>query len=38
MLPNQYLTLDKYEKAFVIAAVQIKLEKDNKEARKIKKK
>lgn len=30
--PPDFLALDRYEKAFVIAAVELKLEKDKKEA------
>ena len=37
MLPSQYLALDRYEKAFIVAAVRIKQENDEKEAKKIKK-
>lgn len=37
MLPNEYLALDRYEKAFVIASIQVKTEKDKKEADKLKK-
>lgn len=38
MLPSKYLKLDRYEKAFIIAAIDMKLEKDKKEADKIKRK
>lgn len=34
--PHEFLALDKYEKAFVIAAVELKLENDKKEAQKAK--
>ncbi|MEG6512842.1 hypothetical protein [Desulforamulus ruminis] len=34
LLPSQYLALDRQEKAFIIAAVQIKTEKEKKEAEK----
>ena len=30
--PHEFLSLDRYERAFVIAAVQLKLEHDKKEA------
>lgn len=33
--PHEFLNLDRYEKAYVIAAVQMKLEKDKKEARRL---
>ncbi|MDP4152593.1 MAG: hypothetical protein Q8865_04005 [Bacillota bacterium] len=36
MLPSQFVNLDKQEKAFVIAAVQLKIEAEQKEAKKIK--
>lgn len=34
--PHEFLELSRYEKAFVIAAVEIKLEHDKKEAQKAK--
>uniref|UniRef100_UPI0026E23DFF hypothetical protein n=1 Tax=Enterocloster clostridioformis TaxID=1531 RepID=UPI0026E23DFF len=34
--PHEFLALDRYEKAIVIAAVEMKLEKDRKEAQKLK--
>lgn len=34
--PHEFLSLDRYERAFVIAAVQLKLEHDKKEADKAK--
>lgn len=34
--PHEFLSLDRYEKAVVIATVQMKLERDKKEARKLK--
>ena len=37
MLPSQYLALDRCEKAVLIAAVRIRQENDEKEAKKIKK-
>ena len=36
--PHDFLALDRYEKAFVIAAVELKLEKDKKETQKAKSK
>lgn len=36
--PHEFLNLDRYEKAFVIAAVGMKLEHDKKEAQKVKRK
>jgi hypothetical protein len=36
-LPSQFLALDRREKAFVIASMQIKTEKDKKEAAEVKK-
>ncbi|QBK27216.1 hypothetical protein DKZ56_13340 [Ureibacillus thermophilus] len=33
LLPSQYLALDRYEKAFIIASIQVKIEAE-KEARK----
>jgi hypothetical protein len=38
MLPSQYLNLDRYEKAFIIGAIQIKTENEKKQADKMKKK
>lgn len=35
-MPSQYAEMDEYEKAFVIAAIQKKADKDKKEADKIK--
>lgn len=35
--PHEFLELSRYEKAVVIAAVEMKLEKDKKEAQKLKK-
>jgi hypothetical protein len=35
MLPSQYLSLDKEEKAFVIASIQIKLENDKKKQKEL---
>jgi hypothetical protein len=37
-LPSQFLALDRREKAFVIASIQIKAEKDKKEAAEAKRK
>ncbi|WP_394523014.1 hypothetical protein [Lacrimispora sp. JR3] len=34
--PHEFLSLDRYERAFVMAAVQLKLENDKKEAAKAK--
>lgn len=36
--PHEFLSLDRYERAFVIAAIEMKLEKDKEEMRKAKKK
>jgi hypothetical protein len=36
MLPNQYLKLNRYEKAFIIAAINIKTENDKEREQKIK--
>lgn len=36
ILPSQYIELDKQEKAFIIAAIQIKAENDKKKAREAK--
>lgn len=38
MLPSQYMKLDRLEKAFVIASIQIKTENDKKKANEAKKK
>jgi hypothetical protein len=38
MLPSQYLSLDRNEKAFVIASIQIKTENEKKQADKMKRK
>jgi hypothetical protein len=38
MLPSQYSSLDRHEKAFVIASIQIKIENEKKQADKMKKK
>lgn len=38
MLPSQFLSLDRYERAFIIASIDIKIEKEKKEAEKIKSK
>jgi len=38
LLPSQFLELDQTEKAFLIAAIDLKLEAEKKEASKIKKK
>ncbi|MDR1773046.1 MAG: hypothetical protein LBS02_20800 [Hungatella sp.] len=34
--PHEFLSLDRYERAFIMAAVQLKLENDKKEAQKAK--
>ena len=34
MLPSRFLALDRYEKAFVMAAIDLKLERDAEAARK----
>ncbi|WP_164473091.1 hypothetical protein [Clostridium sp. E02] len=34
--PHEFLNLDRYERAFIMAAVQIKLEHDKKQAQKAK--
>ncbi|MFW6679213.1 hypothetical protein ACOAOT_16280 [Lacrimispora sp. AGF001] len=34
--PHEFLSLDRYEKAFIIAAVNLKLENDKKQAQKAK--
>lgn len=36
MLPSQYLSLDVQEKAFIVAAINIKIEKEKEEAKKLK--
>jgi hypothetical protein len=36
MLPSQFINLTKEEKAFIIAAIQIKAENEKKEAKKMK--
>ncbi|MGL4790491.1 MAG: hypothetical protein ACRCW1_03695 [Anaerotignaceae bacterium] len=38
MLPSQFLNLGKEERAFIIAAIEIKIEYEKKEAAKMKKK
>jgi len=38
MLPSQYINLDQEEKAFIIAAIQIKAENDRKKKKEIEKK
>ena len=38
MLPSDYLKLQREEKAFIVAAIQIKIEKDKKDADKSKRK
>lgn len=38
MLPSQFFKLDQYERAFVIAAIDIKVEKDKEEAERLKNK
>jgi hypothetical protein len=37
MLPSQFLALDKYERAFVVAAIEIKMENEKKQQSKQKK-
>jgi len=37
MLPSQFLQLDRQEKAFIVAAIQIKLEEDRKREKQLKK-
>lgn len=37
MLPSQYLALDRYEKAFVIASIQVKIDAEKKAEKKVKK-
>lgn len=36
--PHEFIGLDRYEKAYVVAAVEMKIEKDKEEARKAKRK
>lgn len=36
MLPSQFLSLDINERAFIVAAIDIKIEKEKEEAKKIK--
>lgn len=36
MLPSQFLSLDVNERAFIVAAINIKIEKDKEEAKKLK--
>lgn len=36
MLPSQFLSLDIQEQAFIVAAINIKIEKEKEEAKKIK--
>lgn len=38
MLPSQFISLDENERAFVIAAIQIKLENDKKKQKELEKK
>ena len=38
MLPSQFLELDEQEKAFIVAAIKMKLENDKKKERELKKK
>lgn len=37
MIPSQFLQLDKQEKAFIVAAIEIKMEEDKKQEKQIKK-
>jgi len=37
MLPSQFLQLDKQERAFIVAAIEIKIEEDKKREKQIKK-
>jgi len=37
MLPSQFLALDRREKAFIVAAIEIKVEEDKKREKQIKK-
>jgi hypothetical protein len=37
-LPSKFVELDRYEKAFIIACIDIKIENEKKEAQKLKKK
>ena len=38
MLPSQFLSLDRYEKGFIIAAIDIKVAEEEKAAKKVRKK
>lgn len=38
MLPSQFLSLDRYEKAFVIAAIDVKVEAEKKKEKELKSK
>nr|DAT72913.1 MAG TPA: protein of unknown function (DUF2309) [Caudoviricetes sp.] len=38
MLPSQFLDLNRYEKGFIIACIDVRTEKEAKEAKKIRKK
>lgn len=37
MLPSQFLALDRQERAFIVAAIEIKIEEDKKRKKQIKK-
>ncbi len=37
MLPSQFLALDRQERAFIVAAIEIKIEEDKKREKQIKK-
>lgn len=37
MLPSQFLALDRQEKAFIVAAIEMKIEEDKKREKQIKK-
>lgn len=37
MIPSQFLFLDKQERAFIVAAIEIKMEEDKKKEKQIKK-
>lgn len=37
MIPSQFLLLDKQERAFIVAAIEIKMEEDKKKEKQIKK-
>ncbi|KUK71657.1 MAG: Uncharacterized protein XD91_1785 [Clostridiales bacterium 38_11] len=37
MIPSQFLMLDKQERAFIVAAIEIKMEEDKKKEKQIKK-